>query len=151
MSGQASHPVLVVEDDPVLRGMLAAGLRRKALAVDESADAREAIALLREKRYAVVLVDLMLPGDLDGFAVLDAIDRTRPEGSPVVLVVTGAGRQMLERLDAKRIHAVVRKPFDPEEITSVVAACTEIRARSLFGTLAATVISATPLLAMLAS
>jgi hypothetical protein len=44
----------------------------------------------------------------------------------------------------------MRKPFDPEELASVVVACAEIRSRSTFGTMAiATMIAGSPFLAWL--
>src|SRR5688572_3285532 len=112
--------VLIVDDDPNVRNILATALRQKALGIDEAANGREAIEMLRENAYAVVLLDLMMP-HVDGFAVLDAI-KTDTANPPVVLVITGASRELIERLDTQRIHGVVRKPFDPVEVASVVGA-----------------------------
>jgi hypothetical protein len=65
-------------------------------------------------------------------------------------VLTGADRTIVERLDPQRIHGVVRKPFDPEELASVVVACAEIRGRSTFETMAiATVLAGSPFIAWL--
>jgi len=139
--------VLICDDDPEMRHLLVASLRRKELQIDAAPDAASAIDLLREHRYAVVLLDLMMPG-IDGFAVLDAIDHeTNP---PVVLVVSGAGRAVLDRLDSRKIHGVVKKPFDPIELAEVVASCAEIRGRSPFETMAvATMVAGAPLIALL--
>ncbi len=127
--------------------MLGAALRQRSLAVDEAADGEEAIALLAEYRYAVVLLDLLMP-HVDGFGVLDALaDDPNP---PIVLVVTGAERRVLDQLDSRTIHGIVRKPFDPVEIANVVSACAEIRGRSAFETMAyATVMAGAPLIALL--
>ena len=128
--------------------MLVAALRERPVVVHEASDGQQALQLIRENTYAVVLLDLLMPG-VDGFAVLEALgrDETQP---PIVLVVTGADRSTVARLDPNRIHGVIRKPFDPQEIASVVAACTEIRSRSAFETMAlATVISSAPLIALL--
>jgi DNA-binding NarL/FixJ family response regulator len=89
----------------------------------------------------------MMPG-VDGFQVLDAIDSSGAD-APVVLVVSGADRATLEQLDARRIHGIVKKPFDPQEIASVVAACAEIRGGRTFDTMAlATMMSSAPLIAL---
>ncbi|HYK04336.1 MAG TPA: response regulator [Thermoanaerobaculia bacterium] len=146
MMSEQHRQVLVVDDDPVVRSILGTALRQRSLLYDEAADGAEAIRLLRENAYAVVLLDIMMPG-VNGFEVLDAIDPTAAN-TPVVLVVSGADRAVLERLDARRIHGVVKKPFDPEEIASVVAACAEIRGRSTFETMAfATMMTGAPLIA----
>lgn len=139
--------VLVVDDDPEIRRILVTALRMKDLEIDEAVDGQAAIDKLRDHRYSVVLLDLMMPG-VDGFAVLDAIDQE--VNRPVVLVVSGYGRQTLDRLDTSKIHGVVKKPFDPIELADVVASCVEIRGRSTFETMAyATIISGAPLIALL--
>jgi two-component system OmpR family response regulator len=149
MSFDQQKRVLVVDDDPVIRQMIVHVLERNALIVDEAADGAEALALVRENRYAVILLDLIMPGT-DGFAVLDALDGPGTPAPPVVLVVTGADRRDLAHLDPNRIHGIVRKPFDAEELAGLVVTCAEIRSRNAFGTMAiATVIAGGPFLALL--
>ncbi len=144
---QPYRRVLVIDDEADVRRMLVAALRQKSLVIDEACDGHAAIALLGEHRYSMVLLDLMMP-NVDGFAVLDAIGNgTNP---PIVLVVTGAERSLIDRVDARKIHGIVRKPFDPLEIADIVAACAEIRGRGALETMAyATVIAGGPLIALL--
>ena len=147
MNREQHRRVLVVDDDAETRKLLLAVLEQRDLIVDEAVNGREAIALLQENRYAVVLLDLILP-EVDGFEVLKAV--RREEYPPVVLVVSGAERPVLDRLDARSIHGIVKKPFDPNEIADVVAACAEIRGRSTLETMAyATIMSGAPLIALL--
>jgi two-component system, OmpR family, response regulator len=148
MTSEQHRRVLVVDDDPEIRKLLVAALRGRSLLIDEAADGREAIELLREHSYGVVLLDLLMPG-INGFDVLDAIDG-KAANVPIVLVVSGAERRVLERLNANKIHGIVKKPFDPREVAEVVAACAEIRGRSAFETMAvATVMTGAPLIALL--
>jgi DNA-binding NarL/FixJ family response regulator len=105
--------------------------------------------LLRQYQYAVVLIDLMMP-EVDGFALLDQIAGGDVVSPPVVLVITAADRATLDRLDAQRIHGIIRKPFDPEEIARLVVACAEIKSRGPFGAMAlATMLAGSPFLALL--
>lgn len=134
MTSEQHRRVLIVDDDPDVRSILATALRQKALHVEQASDGREAIALLHENSYAVVLLDLMMPY-VDGLGVLDAIHTDIPN-PPVVLVVTGASRQLIEQVDTQRIHGVVRKPFDPLEVAAIVAACADVRGRGAFETMA---------------
>ena len=132
--------VLIVDDDPEVRTILATALRQKALNVEMAVDGREAIERLRTNAYAVVLLDLMMP-HIDGFGVLDAI-HNGVANPPVVLVVTGASRQLIEQIDTQRIHGIVRKPFDPLEVAAIVASCADVRGRGTFETMAmATMVS----------
>jgi CheY-like chemotaxis protein len=147
MTVEQQRRVLVVEDNVSVRHLLVAALSQRSLLVDEAGDGREAIDLLREHTYAVVLLDMILP-QVDGFGVLAAIDGS-PATAPVVLVVSGADRSVLDQLDSRRIHGIVRKPFDATEVANVVAACAEIRGKSALETMALTVISTAPLFALL--
>lgn len=141
--------VLIAEDDAGLRLLLAATIRRRGLHVDEAADGEEALALATANRYSVMLLDLLMPV-MNGFGVLEQISNDDAPPPPVVLVITGADRAIVERLGAHRIHGVVRKPFDAEEIASVVVACAEIRERTSFETMAiATMLAGGPFLALL--
>ena len=140
MTNEQHRRVLVVDDDREIRNILHTALRQKSLTVDLARDGQEAIERLRENAYAVILLDLLMPV-ADGFAVLDAVG----DGGlhpPIVLVVTAADRSVVEQLDARRIHGIVKKPFDPQELSAVVESCADIRGRRAFETMAlATMVS----------
>lgn len=145
----AQKRVLIVDDDAQVRSLLAVVLRRHYLTVDVASEGGAAMELLRQFPYAVVLVDLIMPG-IDGFQLLDAISAEGVVSPPVVLVITGADRSAVDRLDVQRIHGIVRKPFDPEEVARLVVACAEIRNRGPFGAMAmAAMIAGSPFLALL--
>jgi two-component system, sensor histidine kinase and response regulator len=151
MSEEHQKRVLIVEDDSALREMMAISLRHKLLQVDEAADGEEALLLLREHRYAVLLLDLVMP-TLDGIGLLAELDQVPMIHAPVVLVVTGADRKLRSRLDSQRIHGVVRKPFDPEELATLVRACADIKQRNALGTMClATMLAGGSILAFLSS
>lgn len=128
MAGGAEKKILVVEDDWDVRIELAARLRDRGLLVDEAEGGRAAMDLMAAEHYAVILVDLLMPPP-DGFAVLEALSAGMLKKPSVVIVTTAADPSALERLDPDRIHGVVRKPFDPDELADLVTACAEIRSR----------------------
>jgi DNA-binding response OmpR family regulator len=134
MASDTHKRVLVVDDDDDVRHLIASVLRQHALLVDEASDGRQALTLLGENSYAVVLLDLLMPV-ASGFDVLAQMDVAGSSVPPVVLVVTGADRSVVDGLDSRRIHGIVKKPFDAEELASLVAACAEIRGRG-FGAMA---------------
>jgi CheY-like chemotaxis protein len=149
MNAEQQKRVLVVDDDPVIRRLLVWVLQKHSLIVDEAGDGLEALALVNEHQYGVIILDLLMPV-LDGFGVLDALGGNAMASPPVVLVITGADRRQMESLDPQRIHGIVRKPFDPDELASLVVACAEIRGRNAFGTMAlATMLVGSPLLSLL--
>jgi len=141
--------VLVVDDDAEIRNMLLHVVGQQPLVVDGAEDGQEALDLISQRRYAVIVLDLLMPV-LDGFDFLDGLTALQLQPQPVVLVITGADRSQVERLDPRRVHGVLRKPFDVDEFVRLVAACAEIRGSSALGTMAiATMIAGGPLLALL--
>jgi DNA-binding response OmpR family regulator len=138
--------VLVVDDDAVIRELLTSVLEQESLEVDCAEDGRQALEMIRENQYSVVLLDLLMP-EMNGFEVLEQLDENL---RPVVLVITGADHSTVSRLDSRIVHGIVRKPFDPHELGTLVRACAEIRGRGPLGAMAvATMIAGTPLIAFL--
>jgi DNA-binding response OmpR family regulator len=126
--------VLIVDDDAEIRGLLHSLLTRQGLTVDVAGDGATALDLIGKRNYSVVLLDLVMP-DVDGFAVMESFKRPGAS-APVVLVVTGADRSIVDRLDSRHIHGIVRKPFEPDDLVTLVVACADIKSRGTFGTMA---------------
>ena len=76
--------ILVTEDEPRILSFLARGLEAEGFSVDSAADGAEALRCVGGARYDLVVLDLLLP-KLDGLAVLQELQRQRPE-LPVVIV-----------------------------------------------------------------
>jgi DNA-binding NtrC family response regulator len=148
MAVEDHRRVLVVDDDAQTVQLLQSILTQRGLTVDSAADGREALEHLRASRYSVILLDLLMPR-VNGFDVLKALKDQVVSSPTVVLVVTGADRNVVEELDADLIHGIVRKPFDVEDLVSLVAACAEIRARGTFEAMAVAVLTSAPLLSWL--
>ncbi len=109
--------VLVVDDEPVIRALVAAGLQTDDLQVTGVADGFSAIASVEETAPDLVLVDMGLPG-IDGREVLRRL-RMNPETASIpVLLLTG-----LEPEEATGADGIVHKPFTLEALRSSVAAC----------------------------
>ncbi|MCU1350428.1 MAG: bacT [Acidobacteria bacterium] len=141
--------ILVVDDDAAVRDLLTSVLEHRGLTVDTAADGREALQLFTENQYSVIILDLLMPV-VDGFGFLRGMESVDLQVPPVVLVVTGADRALVKQLDPQRIHGVIRKPFDAQELASLVVACAEIKSRNSYGTMAiATMMAGGPFLALL--
>src|SRR5512142_790012 len=115
--------VLVVDDDAAMRSLLGTLLGSHGMSVDFAPDGDTALALIARHTYSVVLLDLLMPGT-DGFAVLEKLNEF--PSPPVILVITGADQSAVASLDPRRIHGVVRKPFDPDELAALVMECADI-------------------------
>lgn len=113
--------VLLVEDDPVLREVLALHLAAEGWAVRAVADGNQAIAESARQMPDVVLLDLSLPG-CSGLEVCAWL-RTRTEGAPGVLMITARASEaeVLLGFDAGADDYVI-KPCRPREVISRVRA-----------------------------
>ncbi len=111
--------VLVVDDDDAIRALLCTILRRRGLAVDSARNGAEALVRCEQCRYAVVLLDLMMP-QLNGYEVLNAFAARRREERPLILVLT-AGAEPRD-LSADLVAGTIRKPFDVEMIVDTISA-----------------------------
>ena len=114
--------VLVADDDQAIRQLMSTIVKREGLEVDIAADGAEAIRLLGERDYAVILVDLMMPR-IDGFGVIEHL-RTHPSDlKPVVLVISAYADQKFKEVDPNVVSGVIRKPFEVADVGNIVRLC----------------------------
>jgi two-component system OmpR family response regulator len=111
--------VLVVDDDPAIRGLVGAALREEGYNVDLAAHGREALEAMRARRPATVVLDLMMP-IMDGFSFMEACHNEQLCDN-VPIVVISAVHDALQRIREVPIHACVAKPFDLEELVRTVS------------------------------
>lgn len=146
MTAERQKRVLVVDDDDGIRKLLCAVLRGRGLSVDDAGDGQQALDLIGANPYGVIVLDLVMPV-LDGFSVAEKLAHLAPR--PVVLAISGAAHEIVDRLDPAIVHGIVRKPFDAEELANVVAACAEIRWRMSMETMAMALVAGGSLFALL--
>jgi CheY-like chemotaxis protein len=112
MSESATKPlILVVDDEPAVRQLLAHGLPLYGFDVQVAADGLVALKLFLEqpKRFSLVLLDVFMPA-LDGPALLAALLETDPT-IPCCFMTAFAGNHSPEQLLAMGAAGVVEKPF----------------------------------------
>ncbi|MDO5734319.1 MAG: response regulator transcription factor [Eubacteriales bacterium] len=109
--------ILVCEDDNSISDVLARLLTRHGYQVEQAYSGTEALRLLNEQRYDLVLLDLMLPG-MSGEEILAERESRTP-----VIVISAKGA-VEDRLAALRLGAddFIQKPFHNEELILRLAA-----------------------------
>jgi two-component system, chemotaxis family, chemotaxis protein CheY len=117
-----TQQVLVVEDEPSLRTMLAEALRFAGYEVTTANNGRHALALLDEVTPDVIVLDLMMPV-MDGFAFrARQLLTTRLASIPVIVLSATHDLDSVAR--TLRPFAWMSKPFDLDAVlASVAAAC----------------------------
>ncbi len=108
--------MLVVDDDDMIRRLLRAVLETDEFDVVEAPDGEAALRLVGERRPAVVVLDVLMPG-LDGVEVCRRIDH---DGVKVV-VVTGGDKRLERRCRDAGADAFLAKPFSAVDLLDVVA------------------------------
>jgi DNA-binding response OmpR family regulator len=119
MPGRTGSPqtVLVVDDEPIVRDVVARYLRHEGYLTLEAGDGDEARRLISESEPSLVVLDVMLPGT-DGLALCRWI-RSRSELPVIMLTARG---EEADRIVGLELGAddYVAKPFSPRELTARV-------------------------------
>jgi CheY-like chemotaxis protein len=113
--------VLVVDDEPLLRTMLADGLEEAGHAVVTADSGAAAIEAARQEPPDCILLDIIMPG-LDGFQTCDAL-KTDPALAhiPVFLVSATTDLRVVDQAEAVGAAGVLPKPVPLEELQHAVA------------------------------
>lgn len=119
-AGSDPPSVVLVEDDPHIADLVVLYLRNAGFRVHLAPDGRRALDAVRSRQPSLVLLDLGLPGDIDGVEVCREIRRT--SGVPVIMVT--ARDDEADRIAGLELGAddYVTKPFSPGELVARVRA-----------------------------
>jgi DNA-binding NtrC family response regulator len=110
--------ILIVDDEPSIRKVLSAHLKKFGYEVDQAEDGGGAIALLQTDVWNLVITDLRMPG-IDGLALLQWVRDNLP-GLPVILITAhGTVDTAVEALK-RGAFDYVTKPFDRDELHGVI-------------------------------
>lgn len=117
---QAAAPapatILIVDDEEMLRKMVAAILRRQGYQVLQAADGKEALDLLADSgvRPPVILLDLLMPG-MNGHDLLPVLEAQYPEAK--VIIASGYSDLDTDKsLPSKLITGILHKPFTGDDL-----------------------------------
>jgi DNA-binding response OmpR family regulator len=118
--GEDLGTIVVVEDDPNIADLLDMYLRREGYRVLQASDGRYGLEIIGRERPKLVVLDIGLPGELDG---LDVCRQLRTTSDVPVLILT-ARHDEIDRVLGLELGAddYVTKPFSPREIVARVRA-----------------------------
>ncbi|MBN1908528.1 MAG: response regulator [Pirellulales bacterium] len=116
---EVSGKILVVDDDPAIRALLAEVLGNE-YSVWTASGGEEALAIAQQVRPELVLLDLMMP-EMDGYDTCRLL-RSEPGGKSIHVIVVSAASSYVEQLRALKCGAddYIVKPFDPYVLRSRV-------------------------------
>jgi two-component system NtrC family response regulator len=122
----ADRVIVVVDDEPAQRTVLAGFLRKRGMEALPAASADDALRLVSERAVDLVLTDLNMPGK-DGLTLLDGVRAANPEIPVIVMTAFGT---VSTAVDAMKRGAAdyLTKPIDLDELEVLVARTLERRA-----------------------
>jgi two-component system, OmpR family, alkaline phosphatase synthesis response regulator PhoP len=114
--------ILLVEDEPDIRELVRYNLEQEGFRIVEAADAERALAIVRQEKPALLMLDLMLPG-MDGLRLCRML-RERSDTADIPIVMLTARAAEIDRVLGLEMGAddYITKPFSPRELVARVRA-----------------------------
>jgi CheY-like chemotaxis protein len=119
IDGCSSKTVLVVEDDPTLRDLIATVLESEGFEAVPVPDGKQALRAAHDLEPDAITLDLEIPG-VDGRSVLRGLrDDVRVRGVPIVVV--SAACETLTSQERRQVARALGKPFQVPELVRAVS------------------------------
>jgi DNA-binding response OmpR family regulator len=118
-----THRILIVEDQADIRKLIRMTLEFSDFDLHEAADGESGLELARSVRPHLMLLDVMMPGRLDGFQVCRAIKADPELSATLVVMLTARGQSSdVSAGEQSGADAYLVKPFSPLELIDRVEA-----------------------------
>jgi two-component system nitrogen regulation response regulator NtrX len=117
---------LIVDDEPNIRRMVGALLGAEGFDVRDASDGAAGLATAKEAEPDVILLDLMMPGQMDGLATLAKLRDIVPD-VPVVMMSGKAGLADAVRATKLGAYNFLEKPLSPESVLLALNGALELR------------------------
>jgi two-component system nitrogen regulation response regulator NtrX len=117
---------LIIDDEPNIRRMVGALLAAEGFEVHDAADGASGVIAAGQSDPDVILLDLMMPGSMDGMATLQALREKLPD-VPVVMMSGRAGLADAVKATQLGAHNFLEKPLTPEGVLVAVGTALQLR------------------------
>ncbi len=120
------NSILIVDDDPDIHRLLATALHGAQYTIEDRYDGLEALALLQERSFDLVITDVRMPG-LNGLELLHKIHEIRPGTRVLVMTAEGTPSTVIRSL-RDQASGYFTKPFSLDAVADAVALALEMPA-----------------------
>lgn len=110
--------ILVVDDDRRMRQLIEEILTDGGFSVTSSGDGRDALLILKEKPYELVITDLKMPY-VDGMDILAYAKQVNPDALVIMITAHGTIESAIEAIK-KGAYDYIQKPFDPDRLLLII-------------------------------
>ncbi|KIL42010.1 histidine kinase [Gordoniibacillus kamchatkensis] len=112
--------ILIADDESVLRMLIRDTLEDEGHEIEEASDGAEALEMLAEREYDLLVLDYMMPR-MTGIEVIAELARRSEPGRMKILMLTAKSQQSdQEQIRASGADAFMAKPFSPAELARLV-------------------------------
>ncbi len=113
--------LLIVEDQPDIRKLISMTLEFSDFELHEAEDGMTGLQLVERIRPTIVLLDVMMPGELDGIQVCERIKQNPQTAAIKVVLLTARGQKAdLEAGKRAGCDAYLVKPFSPLQLIDTI-------------------------------
>ena len=122
--------LLIVEDQPDIRKLIRMTLEFEGYELLEAENGAQGLEVAERERPSIMLLDVMMPGELDGYAVCARVKKDPVLAATRVVMLTARGQQAdLEAGRKAGCDAYLTKPFSPLELIDTIDRLTPVAAR----------------------
>lgn len=104
--------ILVIDDDPILAGLLQLTLQLEGFEVKIAGDGDAGMKILRAEKFDLILLDLVMP-KIDGVKFLRLLNESNTDCPPVMVVSSAVDDRLTHQLRPLGVIDVARKPIEP--------------------------------------
>jgi len=117
---QTDVKILIVDDNPEMRKLLNLTFSYSNYQIFEAQNGDEALNMILMERPDIILLDIMMPGTIDGIAVCDYIKSSTMRSSHVILLSAKGQQEDIKRGNLAGADFYITKPFSPIALTELV-------------------------------
>ncbi len=116
-----SLEILIIDDNEQITKMLTTFLELKEHKCTVANDGKEGLALIKEDRYDVILLDLAMP-EFDGYSVIKDLEENKILEKHKIIVFTASTitQDELDGLVTRGVHSYILKPIDIDQLLSKI-------------------------------
>ena len=118
MDCQAENRLLVVDDEDLLRNSLLKLLTMEGYSVLSASDGNEALGLIKENKFQLVITDLKMPG-MSGMELIEEVRKLSPDTKVIILTAHGEWNTYLEAME-KGAFEYLNKPINKDDLFAAV-------------------------------
>jgi CheY-like chemotaxis protein len=113
--------ILIVDDEPEIVMIAEKVLKKAGYETDGVKYGEECLERLKEEKFDLILLDIMMPGGIDGWEVCKKIkSNKKSKDTKVVLFTVRTSAESIERGKKAGADAQINKPYGKEELLSTV-------------------------------